>query len=142
MHGGANLQVEEMMKNIKKNVKDWNDKKTAPDVQIIDPTPVKVALPKKVIKKGKTTVTIPAKTAEESPVTVKVFYGMETDSGNFTTDIESVAVEYEQKHTKTTTTQKEEVIREKTIYKSLFMIITGILMAIIVMILLVWRFKK
>jgi citrate synthase len=27
LHGGANLQVEEMIKDIKKNVKDWNDKK-------------------------------------------------------------------------------------------------------------------
>jgi len=27
LHGGANLQVEEMMKDIKKNVKDWNNKK-------------------------------------------------------------------------------------------------------------------
>lgn len=27
LHGGANLQVEEMMRDIKKNVKDWNDKK-------------------------------------------------------------------------------------------------------------------
>jgi len=27
LHGGANLQVIEMMKDIKKNVKDWNDKK-------------------------------------------------------------------------------------------------------------------
>jgi len=27
LHGGANLQVVEMMKDIKKNVKDWNDKK-------------------------------------------------------------------------------------------------------------------
>ncbi len=27
LHGGANLQVEEMMKDIKKNVKDWKDKK-------------------------------------------------------------------------------------------------------------------
>ncbi len=27
LHGGANLQVMEMMKDIKKNVKDWNDKK-------------------------------------------------------------------------------------------------------------------
>ncbi len=26
LHGGANLQVEEMMKDIKKNVKDWNNK--------------------------------------------------------------------------------------------------------------------
>lgn len=26
LHGGANLQVEEMMRDIKKNVKDWNDK--------------------------------------------------------------------------------------------------------------------
>jgi citrate synthase len=27
LHGGANLQVEEMMRDIKKNVKDWKDKK-------------------------------------------------------------------------------------------------------------------
>jgi citrate synthase len=27
LHGGANLQVEEMMKDVKKNVKDWSDKK-------------------------------------------------------------------------------------------------------------------
>jgi len=27
LHGGANLQVEEMMKDIKKNVRDWSDKK-------------------------------------------------------------------------------------------------------------------
>jgi len=27
LHGGANLQVEEMMRDIKKNVKDWNNKK-------------------------------------------------------------------------------------------------------------------
>jgi len=27
LHGGANLQVEEMIKDIKKNVKNWNDKK-------------------------------------------------------------------------------------------------------------------
>jgi citrate synthase len=27
LHGGANLQVEEMVKDIKKNVKDWSDKK-------------------------------------------------------------------------------------------------------------------
>lgn len=27
LHGGANLQVEEMMKDIKKNVKDWSDRK-------------------------------------------------------------------------------------------------------------------
>jgi citrate synthase len=27
LHGGANLQVEEMIRDIKKNVKDWNDKK-------------------------------------------------------------------------------------------------------------------
>jgi citrate synthase len=27
LHGGANLQVEEMMKDVKKNVRDWNDKK-------------------------------------------------------------------------------------------------------------------
>jgi citrate synthase len=27
LHGGANIQVEEMMKDIKKNVKDWSDKK-------------------------------------------------------------------------------------------------------------------
>jgi len=27
LHGGANLQVEEMLKDIKKNVKDWKDKK-------------------------------------------------------------------------------------------------------------------
>ena len=27
LHGGANLQVEEMMRDIKKNVKDWSDKK-------------------------------------------------------------------------------------------------------------------
>jgi citrate synthase len=31
LHGGANLQVEEMMKDIKKNVKDWNNKKEVLD---------------------------------------------------------------------------------------------------------------
>ena len=34
LHGGANLQVEEMMKDIKKNVKDWNDKKEVRDYLI------------------------------------------------------------------------------------------------------------
>ncbi|MBN1159422.1 MAG: citrate synthase [Bacteroidales bacterium] len=31
LHGGANLQVEEMMKDIKKNVNDWNDKREIHD---------------------------------------------------------------------------------------------------------------
>ncbi|MBN2480734.1 MAG: citrate synthase [Bacteroidales bacterium] len=31
LHGGANLQVEEMMKDIKKNVNDWNNKKEIHD---------------------------------------------------------------------------------------------------------------
>ncbi|MBN1119334.1 MAG: citrate synthase [Bacteroidales bacterium] len=31
LHGGANLQVMEMMKDIKKNVKDWNDKQEIAD---------------------------------------------------------------------------------------------------------------
>jgi len=37
LHGGANLQVEEMMRDIKKNVKDWNNKKEIRDylVQIL-----------------------------------------------------------------------------------------------------------
>jgi len=34
LHGGANLQVEEMMKDIKKNVRDWNDKKEIRDYLI------------------------------------------------------------------------------------------------------------